>query len=129
MEACEECGGTPDPDTVEYFDAHIHSLKAAVRLHDGPELDAAVVDDKVNDLAGDWQSDANSNPLDATRTASQRQRGDGNATSSQAAKAKAMQHVWADQAAEATVMPQLVKDQIQEAEAIMSGLIKLPRAR
>lgn len=24
MEACEECGDTPDPDTIEYFDAHIH---------------------------------------------------------------------------------------------------------
>ena len=56
LEACEECGDAPDPDTVEYFDAHIHALNAAVRLHDGPALDAAVVDDKVNDLAGDSSS-------------------------------------------------------------------------
>ena len=39
FEACEECGEAPDPDTVEYFDAHIHSLNAAVRLHDAHMMD------------------------------------------------------------------------------------------
>ena len=89
-----------------------------MRLHDGLALDAAVVDDKLNDLAGDSHSDADSDPPDAARTASERQHRNAIATMSPASKAEAMQHVWADQEAEAKVMPQLVKDQIQEAEAM-----------
>ena len=58
-----------------------------------PALDAAVVDDKVNDLAGHSQSHADSEPPHATRTASESQHGDGNATMCQTGKGEATEHV------------------------------------
>ena len=61
-----------------------------MRLHDGLALDAAVVDDKVNDLAGHSQSDADSEPPAATRTAAERHHRDGGATMSEAGKGEAM---------------------------------------